>query len=70
MVGAGSADVRWAELMTVDYSQIEMRIMAHLSDDAALIEAFRSRHDFHAETAARVFGVEATEVGPEQRAKL
>ena len=70
VVGAGSADVRWAELMTVDYSQIEMRIMAHLSDDAALIEAFRSRHDFHAETAARVFGVEATAVGPEQRAKI
>jgi DNA polymerase I len=59
-----------AELMTADYSQIEMRIMADLSGDAALIEAFRSRHDFHAETAARVFGVEATQVGPEQRAKI
>ncbi len=70
VVGAGSADVRWAELMTADYSQIEMRIMAHLSGDEALIEAFRSRHDFHAETAARVFGVEATEVSPEQRAKI
>ena len=46
----------YAELMTADYSQIEMRIMAHLSEDAALIEAFRSQHDFHAETAARVFG--------------
>ena len=45
--------------MTADYSQIEMRIMAHLSGDAALIEAFRSHHDFHAETAARVFGVDA-----------
>ncbi|MBW0118981.1 DNA polymerase I, partial [Pseudonocardia sp. KRD-169] len=60
----------YAELMTADYSQIEMRIMAHLSEDAALIEAFRSRHDFHAETAARVFGVEATEVTPAQRAKI
>ena len=59
-----------AELMTADYSQIEMRIMAHLSGDAALIEAFRSHHDFHAETAARVFGVDATEVGPERRAKI
>ena len=56
--------------MTVDYSQIEMRIMAHLSGDEALIEAFRSHHDFHAETAARVFGVDAAEVGPERRAKI
>ena len=60
----------FSELMTVDYSQIEMRIMAHLSGDAALIEAFRSHHDFHAETAARVFGVDAGEVGPERRAKI
>ncbi|GAA2554300.1 DNA polymerase I [Pseudonocardia hydrocarbonoxydans] len=60
----------YAELMTADYSQIEMRIMAHLSEDTALIEAFRSQHDFHAETAARVFGVEATAVTPAQRAKI
>jgi DNA polymerase-1 len=60
----------YSELMTADYSQIEMRIMAHLSEDAALIEAFRSQHDFHAETAARVFGVDATAVTPEQRAKI
>jgi DNA polymerase I len=60
----------YQELMTVDYSQIEMRIMAHLSGDDALIEAFRSHHDFHAETAARVFGVDAAQVGPEQRAKI
>src|SRR5690606_5381155 len=59
-----------AELMTADYSQIEMRIMAHLSEDEALIEAFRSRHDFHAETAARVFGCAPEEVTPEQRAKI
>jgi DNA polymerase I len=65
VVGAG-----YAELMTADYSQIEMRIMAHLSGDEALIEAFRSRHDFHAETAARVFGVDATQVSQEQRAKI
>jgi DNA polymerase I len=65
VVGAG-----YHELMTADYSQIEMRIMAHLSGDAALIEAFRSHHDFHAETAARVFGVDAAEVGPERRAKI
>ncbi len=40
-------------LMTADYSQIEMRIMAHLSEDALLIEAFRSGRDFHSVTAAR-----------------
>ncbi|MDN4163130.1 DNA polymerase I [Nocardioides abyssi] len=57
-------------LMTADYSQIEMRIMAHLSEDALLIEAFRSGHDFHSVTAARVFDVPAEEVGPEQRAKI
>ncbi|MBN9097738.1 MULTISPECIES: DNA polymerase I [unclassified Pseudonocardia] len=65
VVGAG-----YSELMTADYSQIEMRIMAHLSEDTALIEAFRSQHDFHAETAARVFGVEPTEVTAAQRAKI
>ena len=59
----------YAELMTADYSQIEMRIMAHLSEDEALIEAFRSQHDFHAETAARVFGVEPGGQ-PGQRAKI
>jgi DNA polymerase-1 len=59
-----------AELMTADYSQIEMRIMAHLSEDSALIEAFRSSHDFHADTAARVFGCEPTDVSVEQRAKI
>ncbi|TDP91919.1 DNA polymerase I [Labedaea rhizosphaerae] len=58
------------ELMTADYSQIEMRIMAHLSADAGLIEAFQSGHDFHAATAAHVFGVEPTEVTPAQRAKV
>ena len=44
-------------LMTADYSQIEMRIMAHLSEDKLLIEAFRSGRDFHSVTAARVFEV-------------
>ncbi|MGQ0482521.1 MAG: DNA polymerase I [Pseudonocardia sp.] len=68
--GASAGGQPYAELMTADYSQIEMRIMAHLSRDDALIEAFRSRHDFHAETAARVFGCEPTEVSHEQRAKI
>jgi DNA polymerase I len=60
----------FAELMTVDYSQIEMRIMAHLSADKALIEAFQSGFDFHAATAARVFSVEPAEVTGAQRAKI
>ncbi|MFZ5848091.1 MAG: DNA polymerase I [Actinomycetota bacterium] len=57
-------------LMTADYSQIEMRIMAHLSEDALLIEAFRSGRDFHSVTASRVFDVDAAEVTPEMRAKI
>ena len=56
--------------MTADYSQIEMRIMAHLSEDELLIEAFRSGRDFHAVTAARVFGVEPGDVTTEMRAKI
>jgi DNA polymerase-1 len=58
------------ELMTADYSQIEMRIMAHLSEDAALIEAFGSGMDFHSVTAARVFDVEPGDVTVEMRAKI
>jgi len=57
-------------LMSADYSQIELRIMAHLSEDHALIAAFESGHDFHATTASRVFGVPPEEVTPEQRAKI
>ncbi|WGX99471.1 DNA polymerase I [Nocardioides sp. L-11A] len=57
-------------LMTADYSQIEMRIMAHLSEDEALIEAFRSGRDFHAETASRVFDVAPDAVTQEMRAKI
>src|SRR6059058_1345213 len=57
-------------LMTADYSQIEMRIMAHLSEDAALKEAFGSGHDFHAETASRVFGLPPADVTVELRSKI
>ncbi len=60
----------YAALLTADYSQIEMRIMADLSEDAGLIAAFRSGRDFHSVTAARVFGVDATEVTTEMRAKI
>ncbi|MBX6371473.1 MAG: DNA polymerase I [Acidothermus sp.] len=57
-------------LLTADYSQIEMRIMAHLSQDAALIEAFHSGFDFHAATAASVFGVRPEQVDPEMRRRI
>jgi DNA polymerase I len=57
-------------LMTADYSQIEMRIMAHLSEDKLLIEAFKSGSDFHSITAARVFDVPAADVTVEMRAKI
>jgi DNA polymerase-1 len=65
IVGAG-----YETLLTADYSQIELRIMADLSGDEALIAAFESGHDFHAATASRVFSVAAAEVSPEQRAKI
>ena len=57
-------------LLTADYSQIELRIMAHLSGDAALAEAFASGHDFHAETASRVFGLPPADVTVELRSKI
>ncbi|GAB3984060.1 DNA polymerase I [Plantactinospora veratri] len=60
----------YESLLTADYSQIEMRIMAHLSCDAALIEAFNSGADFHAATASSVFGVAVAEVTPDQRRKI
>ncbi|MFI7543264.1 DNA polymerase I [Actinoplanes sp. NPDC049599] len=65
VVGAG-----FESLMTADYSQIEMRIMAHLSGDEALIAAFNSGADFHAATASSVFHVPVEEVVPDQRRKI
>jgi DNA polymerase-1 len=65
VVGSG-----FESLMTADYSQIEMRIMAHLSEDKLLIEAFKSGSDFHSITAARVFDVPADDVTIEMRAKI
>jgi DNA polymerase-1 len=58
------------QLITADYSQIEMRIMAHLSDDQHLLEAFSSGEDLHATVAAEVFGVAATDVDPEMRRQI
>lgn len=56
-------------LMVADYSQIELRILAHLSGDEALIAAFEGGLDIHTATAAEVFGVEPSDVTPEQRRK-
>ncbi|MFI5933483.1 DNA polymerase I [Actinoplanes sp. NPDC051494] len=60
----------YESLLTADYSQIEMRIMAHLSEDEALIAAFNSGADFHAATASSVFHVPVEEVVPDQRRKI
>ncbi|MBN0039748.1 DNA polymerase I [Cellulosimicrobium cellulans] len=57
-------------LMTADYSQIEMRIMAHLSGDEGLIDAFRSGEDLHSYVGSRVFEVPAAEVTPAMRSKI
>ncbi len=57
-------------LLTADYSQIEMRIMAHASDDAGLIEAFNTGEDFHSVMAARVFETDSADVTPAQRSKI
>src|SRR5699024_8211897 len=60
----------YAELMTADYSQIEMRIMAHLSGDSRLIEAFRSGEDLHDFVAAQAFGVPVDAVDQELRRRV
>ena len=65
VVGSG-----YAELMTADYSQIEMRIMAHLSKDDGLIEAFNTGEDLHSFVASRAFGVPIDEVTPELRRRV
>lgn len=65
VVGAG-----FEALLTADYSQVEMRIMAHLSGDEGLIEAFRSGEDLHRFVGSRVFGVPPEEVTPAMRSKI
>ncbi|TPG32191.1 DNA polymerase I [Mycolicibacterium hodleri] len=65
VVGAG-----YTELMTADYSQIEMRIMAHLSGDEGLIEAFKTGEDLHSFVASRAFGVPIDEVTAELRRRV
>ncbi len=56
-----------ARIVSADYSQIELRIMAHLSEDIRLLEAFAQGEDVHRATAAEIFGVTPLEVGPDQR---
>lgn len=65
VVGSG-----YESLMSADYSQIEMRVMAHLSADVGLIDAFTSGEDLHRFVGARVFSVAPEEVTSEQRAKI
>lgn len=65
VVGSG-----YAELMTADYSQIEMRIMAHLSGDEGLIEAFNSGEDLHTFVASKAFDIPISEVHPEMRRRI
>jgi DNA polymerase-1 len=65
IVGAG-----FESLMTADYSQIEMRIMAHLSGDRALIEAFMSGEDLHTFVASKAFGLPIESVEPEMRRRI
>ncbi|MET4925225.1 DNA polymerase I [Streptomyces sp. PSRA5] len=60
----------YESLMTADYSQIELRVMAHLSEDAGLIEAFASGEDLHTTVASQVFGVERAAVTPDMRRKI
>jgi DNA polymerase-1 len=60
----------YVDLLTADYSQIEMRIMAHLSDDRELLEAFRTGEDLHSTVAAQVFGVKVSEVDADMRRQI
>ncbi|MDR2721823.1 MAG: DNA polymerase I [Coriobacteriaceae bacterium] len=57
------------KFLSADYSQIELRLLAHLSQDAGLIEAFKSGTDFHAGTASRVFDLPLSEITPELRSR-
>ncbi|QIS11089.1 DNA polymerase I [Nocardia arthritidis] len=65
VVGSG-----YQSLMTADYSQIEMRIMAHLSGDEGLIEAFNSGEDLHTFVASKAFDIPISEVNPEMRRRI
>lgn len=68
--GAFVAGEGYESLMSADYSQIEMRLMAHLSGDEALIEAFNSGEDLHRTMASMVFGTPVSEVSSEERSRI
>ena len=70
VVGAAGSGGGYESLMTADYSQIEMRIMAHLSRDEGLIEAFNTGEDLHSFVASRAFGVPIDEVTAELRRRV
>ncbi|OFS27182.1 DNA polymerase I [Brevibacterium sp. HMSC07C04] len=69
-VFTADADAGFTDLMSADYSQIEMRIMAHLSGDEALIEAFRAGEDLHSFVAGQVFQIPVEDVSRQQREKV
>ena len=64
------AQAPYVDLLTADYSQIEMRIMAHLSDDQELLEAFRSGEDLHSTVASQVFAVKVSDVDADMRRQI
>jgi DNA polymerase-1 len=64
------AGANFPKLLTADYSQIELRIMAHLSKDKELITAFNSGEDLHSTVASLVFGVKPSDVDPEMRRQI
>nr|WP_186343369.1 DNA polymerase I [Gordonia crocea] len=70
VTGGGGADSPFESLLTADYSQIEMRIMAHLSEDEGLIEAFNTGEDLHNFVGSRAFGVPIDGVTPEMRHRV
>ncbi|HVF19263.1 MAG TPA: DNA polymerase I [Mycobacteriales bacterium] len=70
VVGVAPDGEPFEALMTADYSQIEMRILAHLSEDVGLLDAFASGEDLHTTTAARVFEVPTEQVDPELRRRI
>ncbi|WP_159616287.1 DNA polymerase I [Arthrobacter zhaoguopingii] len=70
VVGKGADGSRYETLMTADYSQIEMRIMAHLSGDEGLISAFREGEDLHRFVGSHIFGVAPEEVTSAMRSKV
>jgi DNA polymerase I len=70
VVGRSADGTPFETLMTADYSQIEMRIMAHVSKDAGLIEAFNTGEDLHTFVGSRAFGVPLEEVTPELRRRV